>query len=102
MPSLMNSEDLKPHPSDLDKMFDSDEEGPEDRQNVSSNQQAPAINSHSTSVNSSGGMSMASAHAVGPVSKSTTYIYLFLLQGLATGTRKNTCQGDFALEIPCS
>lgn len=76
-PSLMTSAALKPHLSDLDNMFDSEDEGGDERLNVVVSSSAHQVVSGSTTCQAnhmtpgapSGGMSMASAHAVGPVSK---------------------------------
>lgn len=71
----MTSDALKPHLSDLDKMFDSEDEGGDDRpphsQHSAMNGGSQAISSSSSTSTHSGigGASMASAHAVGPVSK---------------------------------
>ncbi|XP_067931928.1 mediator of RNA polymerase II transcription subunit 13-like [Watersipora subatra] len=65
MSGLMTSDDLKPHLSDLDNIFEFDDEGVKERMG------ATAGNNSSLSqptAASSGGKSMASAHAVGPVS----------------------------------
>ena len=72
----MTIDALKPHLSDLDKMFDSEDEGGDERPlNQSSimngGTQASSHTAHPgvAATASSGGMSMASAQPVGPVSK---------------------------------
>lgn len=73
LPSLMTSDSLKPHLSDLDKLFDSEDEGTDDRLHPTSSQHAVtgsnSVTTHAAGVVPSGGKSMASAHVTGPHSK---------------------------------
>lgn len=66
----MTSESLKPQMSDLEKMFDSEDE---DERAATSTTSMHLVNGHGQgfqqSLAPSGGMSMASAQAVGPISK---------------------------------
>ena len=84
-PNLMTIDALKPHLSDLDKMFDSEDEGGDERPlNQSSimngGTQASSHTAHPgvAATASSGGMSMASAQPVGPVSKCHMLVAHFL------------------------
>ncbi|KAF6025452.1 hypothetical protein EB796_016228 [Bugula neritina] len=68
--NLLTSASLMPLPSDLDNIFDSEDESSDDRANAAQSGAsgfAPSV-PHPSSAASSGGMSMASAQAVGPVS----------------------------------
>lgn len=69
--NLLTSASLMPLPSDLDNIFDSEDESSDDRANAAQSGAsgfAPSV-PHPSSAASSGGMSMASAQAVGPVSE---------------------------------
>ena len=75
-PNLMTIDALKPHLSDLDKMFDSEDEGGDERplnqssiMNGGTQSTSHTAQSGVAATASSGGMSMASAQPVGPVSK---------------------------------
>lgn len=98
----MTSDALKPQLSDLDKLFDSEDEGGDDRpanQTSMMNGGAQAT-AHSASSAAIGGASMASAHAQGPVSKCIVTVNPYLYRSISNRQTDNNavkawnnCQG---------